>query len=150
MESFMLGKQSLKLEVDMIEAKVIEGFKRTCKYGPRVHPITKEVQNHNGIDFIGSDYALLSPFAGEIIESGSDDLSGYWGKVKFLIGIDVFVFSYCHLARPVAKALIGYKTEPLEWIFIEGNSGRSTGIHCHLTVRRNGEIVNPELYFKFI
>ena len=31
-----------------------------------------------------------------------------------------------------------------------GNSGvTSTGVHCHLTAKRNGEIVNPEEYFDF-
>lgn len=133
----------------MKEVKIVNGFRRTCKFGPRVHPITKEVQIHNGIDFVGSDYALLAIADGVIIDVGQDPLSGNFIKVEHVIDGDTFVLSYCHLARHNPQ-LKGYKVEQLQWVAVMGNSGRSTGIHCHLTVRRNGEIVNPELYFKFI
>lgn len=133
----------------MKEVKIVNGFRRTCKFGPRIHPITKEVQMHNGIDFVGSDYALLAIADGVIIDVGQDPLSGNFIKVEHVIDGDTFVLSYCHVSR-FLPSLKGYKVEAGEWIITMGNSGRSTGIHCHLTVRRNGEIVNPELYFKFI
>lgn len=133
----------------MFEVKIIEGFKLTSKYGYRKHPTEKVYMFHGGIDFVGDNTMLLAIAGGKIIEVDKDSISGNYIKVEYIIDGVNYVFSYCHLNTHTPKAM--NKTVVTgEWIAELGSSGRSTGPHCHLTVRRNGVIVDPQLYFKFI
>jgi murein DD-endopeptidase MepM/ murein hydrolase activator NlpD len=142
--------------IKKIKVKIINGFRKTSRYGVRLHPVTKKVSFHNGLDFVGSDLKLLAIADGEIIGSGFDEIAGNWIKVECKIGGDVYIFSYCHLKTRNYLEVVNGKTASYipvskgEWIATMGNSGRSTGVHCHLTVRRNGVVVDPEKSFEFI
>jgi murein DD-endopeptidase MepM/ murein hydrolase activator NlpD len=109
---------------------------------------------HNGLDFIGNRIdgyiRLLAIADGKIITVATNDLSGNYIKLSCKIDGVNWTFSYCHLADSV-PTIKGKDVEQGEWIANMGNSGvTSTGIHCHLTVLRNGEVVNPEEYWEFI
>jgi len=141
---------------EKIKVKIINGFRRTSRYGVRLHPVTKKVSFHNGLDFVGSDTRLLAINDGQIIESGFDELSGNYIKVEYKIGDDAYIFSYCHLKTRNYLEVVNGKTASYipvskgEWIATMGNTGRSTAIHCHLTIRKNFYIVDPEKSFEFI
>jgi len=137
-----------------IKVKIISGFRKTSRYGVRLHPVTKKVTFHNGLDFVGSNLKLLAIADGEIIESGFDELSGNYIKVRYKIGDDVYAFSYCHLKAlnyvETLKIVASIPINKGEWITVMGSSGRSTAVHCHLTVKKNGVVVDPEKSFEFI
>ncbi|MCO5260980.1 MAG: M23 family metallopeptidase [Crocinitomicaceae bacterium] len=58
-----------------------------------------------------------------------------------------FRTGYAHLSKSVVS--IGQKIRKGQVIAYSGNTGHSTGPHLHLTLRKNGELVNPEDYFRF-
>lgn len=138
----------------MIEVKIIKGFRLTSPYGYRTHPVTGEKNSfHNGIDFVGNGTRLLAIAPGRIIESDFDEISGNFIKVEYIINGVKYLFSYCHLKNKVVKEPHEYiAVEKGEWIAVMGKSGRSTAVHCHLTVRelKTGEIIDPLTAFKFI
>lgn len=130
---------------------IINNPRITSEYGYRVHPVTGEKRSfHNGVDLVGSDTRLLAIHDGEIIEVNSDETAGNWIKVRYLIDGDEYIFSYCHLANSLSEKVVGHIVYPGEWIAVLGASGRVTAAHLHLTVRRNGVIVNPLDYFRFV
>ena len=51
---------------------------------------------------------------------------------------------YAHNSRLLVK--VGDRVVKGEAIALSGNTGRSTGPHCHFEVRKNGVQVNPFLY----
>ena len=139
---------------EKIKVKIISGFRKTSRYGVRLHPVTKKISFHNGLDFVGSDLKLLAIKDGEIIESNFDELAGNYIKVSYQIGDDVYILSYCHLKAlnyvETLKIVDSIPVDKNEWIATMGSSGRSTGVHCHLTIRKNSVVVDPEKSFEFI
>ena len=125
----------------MIPFICCENQKLTCKYGLRTHPVTHEHNSfHIGVDIVG-DSKIVSPLEGGIIVGmGYDKLSGNWVKVQYP---DDLIVSFCHLKTSSSAKLMGYDLKKNEWFCTMGDTGRSTGVHCHLTFRKNGEIVDP-------
>jgi hypothetical protein len=111
------------------------------------------LDNNEIVYFLENDYLHKSE-ADKIIESGFDELSGNYIKVRYKLGDEVFIFSYCHLKAlnyvETLKIVDSIPVSKGEWIATMGSSGRSTGIHCHLTIRKNDIIIDPEKSFEFI
>lgn len=132
--------------------KIIEGS-ITSKFGKRIHPITKQEIFHNGVDIgcpIGSE--ILSPVNGEV-KNVYDHIAG--GKTV-IVGDEDKRFGFCHLSRIFFPK--GTKITKGSIIALSGNTGKSTGPHCHFTIKIGGkweghsyiggEFVNPENYLE--
>jgi len=105
---------------------------------------------HNGLDFVGSDNKLLAIADGVIMKVAKSDLSGNYIKVLYKFNNVEYLLSYCHL-KTHTPDIKNDTVKKNEWIAQMGKSGvTSTGVHCHLTVRQNGEIIDPETIFEFI
>jgi murein DD-endopeptidase MepM/ murein hydrolase activator NlpD len=116
-----------------VRGRVSSGF------GPRRHPITGESHFHSGIDVAaprGSEVA--SPAAGEVVEVGAGGPAGRF--VRVLHG-DGTTSSYAHLEAVLVRT--GQRIESGEALGTVGASGRATGPHLHLTVERDGEVIEP-------
>jgi len=133
-----------KVEVPMIQFKCVDNQVVTSPYGLRTHPVTHQKGvMHYGVDVVSKsgDRKIKSPLAGGvIIEIGSDTISGNWIKVLYPGDL---VVSFCHLTKKGNTTLMGYKLKKDEWFCNMGKSGRSSGVHLHLTFRLKGAIVNP-------
>jgi muramidase (phage lysozyme) len=107
----------------------------------RIHPVTHELQPHNGIDLacaIGE--VVKSPIAGTF-KRGNDDPNGFgnsWGTVEgngqsITIGhtrkILVTDGATVAAGSPIAEC---------------GAEGGSTGPHLHLEIRRQGQLIDPQ------
>lgn len=107
-------------------------------YGMRPDPITRKDSFHRGIDLKASvQSSALSMFDGVVKRTGQEDRAG-----KYIIMIyGRYEVSYCHLSNiyvvPGDTVLAG------DIIGTTGNSGRTTGKHLHLTVKKNQQYVNP-------
>ncbi|MEP7197563.1 MAG: M23 family metallopeptidase [Saprospiraceae bacterium] len=112
-------------------------------YGIRLHPVHKVNKMHTGIDFtapIGTSIQSTGDGRVERIENKS---SGYGRSVLINHGFG-YKTLYAHMQT--IKVKLGEKLSKGEIIGTIGNSGLSTGPHCHYEVWFNGKPVNPINY----
>ncbi len=112
-------------------------------FGYRTHPITGVRTLHRGIDFPG---ALNTPVYAA--RGGTVTFAGYsgggFGNLVIIKHKDGYTTYYGHLNSVTTRA--GQKVGVGSLIGRMGSTGRSTGSHLHLEIRRNGVAVNPNEY----
>ncbi len=114
----------------------------TSKFGYRPDPFTGVIKFHSGID-IKATYKQPVRATADGIVKFSGWKKGY-GKVVIIKHKNGYETWYAHLAykrvgknQPVrAGQIIGYA----------GRTGRTTGVHLHYEIRKNGKPVNPLRY----
>lgn len=114
-------------------------FRVASPFGTRVDPITGAPGTwHGGVDLVSADRNVRAVIGGTVLHSrmvdkSTGDRTWEWGNYVAVGGDDGFVAYYCHLdARKVSE---GRRIEAGEILGIEGNTGRSTGVHLHFEVR---------------
>lgn len=114
------------------------------KFGQRRNPFgQKSSEFHSGIDLaakVGTPIYAMLP--GEIEHIGYDSRSGNYIKLRH----GNFTVSYCHLIRK-PNLPIGSKVFPDQPVAHVGSTGRSTGPHLHITLKRNGRVIDPAYIF---
>lgn len=123
---------------------IIIPFRITSKYGNRKHPVSGNISFHNGIDIavpIGTH--IINPYNG-VVKNINTHSTG--GKQLIIEHDNGFTTGYAHLENN-SFFQIGDKVKQGEVIATTGNTGISTGPHLHLTLRKDGVLVNPESYF---
>lgn len=119
-------------------------FTITSLFGNRLHPISKTYKMHTGIDISSPRNSnVVAAQSGTVIYSGW--YSGY-GKVIILDHGGGYTTLYGHNDDLIGK--VGQKVNKGDLIAKSGNTGYSTGPHCHFEVRVNGEYVDPLKYVK--
>ena len=106
-------------------------------FGQRKDPFTGKKQNHNGLDLRASSDEVYAMLDGTVKKTGEDKRSGKY----IIIQHGDFQVSYCHLSHIWIER--GVQVKPGEVVGITGNTGRSTGEHLHLAVRKDGKYLNP-------
>lgn len=119
----------------------------TSGFGKRRNPFEKKkTEHHNGLDLSAEAgtpiYAMLP---GEVAHIGNDPRSGNYIKLRH----GNFTVSYCHLIRK-PNIPIGSKVFPGQPVAQVGSTGRSTGPHLHITLKRNGRAIDPAILFGLI
>lgn len=114
----------------------------TSGFGKRRNPFGKnKSEHHNGLDLSAKAgtpiYAML---LGEIVHIGYDSRSGNYIKLRH----GNFTVSYCHLIRK-PNIPIGSKVFPGQPVAHVGSTGRSTGPHLHITIKRDGRVIDPAI-----
>jgi murein DD-endopeptidase MepM/ murein hydrolase activator NlpD len=105
----------------------------------RADPFTGEPTMHKGLDFAGkAGENVVATAAGIVTWAG--DRYGYGQLVEIDHG-DGFVTRYGH--NDTLTVSIGDVVTKGEPIAKMGNTGRSTGVHVHYEVIRNGKQVDP-------
>jgi murein DD-endopeptidase MepM/ murein hydrolase activator NlpD len=97
---------------------------------------------HRGIDIARpSGFAIKAADNGVVISSGQD---GTYGNKVVVDHKNGFQTTYAHLASIHVKngQIVSSGTK----LGVMGSTGRSTGIHLHFEVRKNGALVNPLNY----
>lgn len=117
----------------------------TSKFGQRRNPFGKKSSEfHSGIDLSAKAgtpiYAMLP---GEVAHIGYDPRSGNYIKLRH----GNFTVSYCHLIRK-PNIPIGSKVFPGQPVAYVGSTGRSTGPHLHITLKRNGRVLDPAILLR--
>ncbi|ABV33312.1 MULTISPECIES: peptidoglycan DD-metalloendopeptidase family protein [Pseudothermotoga] len=107
-------------------------------YGWRVHPITKQMSFHTGIDIAAPEGTPVFSSTNGVV-SFAGERSGYGLMVEIKTGKDVV--RYGHLSK-----ICVYKGQSIERGSIigrVGSTGVSTGPHLHFEVLANNNTINP-------
>jgi murein DD-endopeptidase MepM/ murein hydrolase activator NlpD len=143
-----LKKEDMLSSIPAIQPITNKDLKRTASgWGYRIHPIYKVRKMHWGMDFtapVGTPvYATgngkVTELAGSV--SGYNDL-GHYVKINHDWGYETV---YAHLSKYNVKQ--GQEVKRGDVIGYVGNSGASTAPHLHYEVHKEGQRVNPALYY---
>jgi murein DD-endopeptidase MepM/ murein hydrolase activator NlpD len=113
----------------------------TSGFGPRRHPILKDVRIHTGVDWaapVGTP--VMAAFDGVIEFVGEN---GGYGNFIRIAHSGRRATGYAHLQRFAAGIRPGDKVKAGQIIGYVGSSGLSTGPHLHFELYQNGKPVNP-------
>ena len=116
----------------------------TSPYGTRVHPVTKTVKTHSGVDIgAGMGTNIFAAADGKVIVSGWNS-GGYGNYVVIDHGGGVTTL-YAHCSSLLVSS--GQSVTKGQVIAKVGSTGMSTGPHLHFEVLKNGSHTNPMAYF---
>lgn len=143
-----LNKEDMLASIPAIQPVTNKDLKRTASgWGYRIHPIYKVRKMHWGMDFtapVGTP--VYSTGNGKVTElagsvSGYNDL-GHYVKINHGWGYETV---YAHLSKYNVKQ--GQEVKRGDIIGYVGNTGASTAPHLHYEVHKDGQRVNPALYY---
>lgn len=111
----------------------------TSFFGERIHPLSKKMDFHNGIDVANNEGT-------EIVAAGSGIVTSVAYKVGFgnLLIIhhgNGYQTIYGHNQKILVQ--VGDYVHKGQVVALMGNSGESTGTHLHFEVRVDGKAVDP-------
>jgi septal ring factor EnvC (AmiA/AmiB activator) len=120
--------------------KVYSGF------GMRLHPIFRSYRMHTGIDLVAPKGTPIYATGDGVVEiaGNTQGYGGYGISVKINHGFG-YESLYAHCSKITVK--VGQKVKRGDIIAYVGNTGTSTGTHCHYEVIVNGKQVDPVYYF---
>jgi murein DD-endopeptidase MepM/ murein hydrolase activator NlpD len=114
----------------------------TSGFGVRKSPINDRVKMHEGLDIANHPGTPIKATADGVVMFSATK-AGYGQTVILDHGYGLETW-YAHTRKILVSK--GQKVERGETIALLGNSGRSTGPHCHYEVRVNGTPVDPLSY----
>ncbi|MBM7572500.1 M23 family metallopeptidase [Aquibacillus albus] len=118
----------------------------TSEFGNRSDPFTARSALHTGIDIAGpygtSIYATAN---GEVVFAGRD---GGYGKAVVIEHTPVLDTKFAHLAEITVEE--GEQVNKGDIIGHMGSTGRSTGVHLHYEIIKDGTPIDPYSYMTFI
>ena len=114
----------------------------TSTYGWRIHPVTGTERFHSGVDF-GADYGTpIHAADGGVVTFAQFD--GDCGNRVTIDHKNGLTTTYCHMSQ--IKTATGTPVSAGQVIGLVGSTGASTGPHLHVSVRKNGQSVDPMIY----
>ncbi|MBF9149666.1 M23 family metallopeptidase [Novosphingobium sp. 1Y9A] len=111
----------------------------TSGFGLRVHPLSGELRNHDGIDIAAAFGTPVRATSDGVVEKAS--WFGGYGLFVALRSGPSMETRYGHMSRLLVSA--GQSVRAGDIIGLVGSTGRSTGPHLHYEVRLSGRPVNP-------
>lgn len=123
-------------------------FKNPCpdytrisdEFGVRIHPVTGEKREHNGVDLAAPGGAdVLAAAEGTVYRTGYDITNGNFVVLYHVLSGEFTYYTHCQDIL-VAK---GEQVSQGQKIATVGSTGMSTGAHLHFALSRDGEYVEP-------
>lgn len=112
-------------------------------FGMRIHPIYGIAKMHQGLDFTAPQGTpIYATGNGVVTQAGYNTGGGNEVVINHGYGYET---KYLHMVR--IKARDGQRVKRGEVIGWVGNTGASTGPHCHYEVHINGNPVDPVYFF---
>ena len=110
-------------------------------FGYRIHPLTRTMHFHGGIDMVAiTGTPVRAVASGTIIFRGR---KGDSGNMITLTHSGGYYSQYLHLSRYAPKAAYSTSVRQGEIIGYVGSTGSSTGSHLDFRIIHNGKPVNP-------
>lgn len=114
----------------------------TSPFGYRTHPVTGQQGSfHAGVDIAGSG-PIRASRAGTVTQAS---FSGSYGYTVIIDHGNGYSTLYAHM-QPNLNVAPGQSVSQGQQLGIMGTTGRSTGVHLHFEIRKNGSVVNPMSY----
>ncbi len=115
----------------------------SSQFGYRKHPITKQTNYHSGADIPApAGTPILAVADGTVIENTYNSTFGYYVRIDHGNG---YITLYGHMWKK-SNVAVGAKVKQGQVIGGVGSTGLSTGNHLHLTMYKNGTLVDPLKY----
>jgi len=128
------------------------GQKITSPYGPRIHPISRQVgKMHRGIDY-GGQFNVVSAGDGIVTKVSYNGNKRTGGGHVVIIKHANNLFTVYYHGRERTKLKVGDRVIAGQFVYVAGTTGASTGNHLHFEVRNGsrgqwGTNVDPNLHF---
>lgn len=113
-------------------------------FGYRIDPIYKTVKFHAGLDFTAPQGTPIYATADGVVKTAGFSDGGYGNHVVINHGYG-YETLYGHMYRVKVRA--GKTVKRGDLIGYVGNTGKSTGPHCHYEVHKNGQKLDPVYFF---
>ena len=146
----MVGKKEKSIDKEkwleryMSVSLPLKRIKVTSPFGMRKDPFTGKLRMHNGIDLHARNDEVYAMFPGVVKKVGYDKRSGNYVTLQH----GDYTVSYCHLSKVTLDK--GTRIHAHDVVGVTGNTGRSTGEHLHITCKRYGKYINPQILFQYI
>lgn len=139
------NKEKLLAGIPAIQPVANKDLRRVASgFGFRVDPVYKVTKFHAGLDFTAPQGTPIYATADGRIKTAGSSSGGYGNHVVINHGYG-YETLYGHMVRVKVRAGQTVKRgEVIGWV---GNTGKSTGPHCHYEVHKNGNAVDPVFYF---
>lgn len=139
------NKEKLLLATPAIQPVSNKDLNRIASgYGYRIDPIYKTVKFHAGLDFTAPQGTPIYATADGVVKTAGFSDGGYGNHVVINHGYG-YETLYGHMYRIKVRA--GKRVKRGEIIGYVGNTGKSTGPHCHYEVQKNGQKLDPVYFF---
>lgn len=139
------GKEKLLAATPAIQPVANKDLNRIASgFGYRIDPIYKTVKMHAGLDFSAPQGTPIYATADGVVQIAGNIGNGYGNHVVINHGYG-YETLYGHMVR--VKARRGQRVKRGETIGYVGNTGKSTGPHCHYEVHKNGQKLDPVYFF---
>ena len=144
-EGMIKNKQKLLAAIPAIQPISNKNLTHMASgFGYRIDPVYKVTKFHAGLDFAASQGTPIYATADGVVKEAGYNAGGYGNHVVINHGYG-YETLYGHMYR--IKARVGQKIKRGEVIGYVGNTGKSTGPHCHYEVHKSGQPVDPVYYF---
>lgn len=142
---FIKNKEELLASTPAIQPVSNSDLKRIASgFGYRIDPVYKTVKYHAGLDFSAPQGTPIYATANGVVRIAGNSGNGFGNHVVINHGYG-YETLYGHMFR--VKAKNGARVKRGEIIGWVGNTGKSTGPHCHYEVHKNGRPLDPVYFF---
>ena len=138
-------KEEMLAAIPAIQPVSNKDLKRMASgYGYRIDPQYKVRKMHHGMDFTAPRGTPIYATGDGKILKVERKRSGYGKSVRVDHGYN-YVTLYGHMSKINCK--VGQNVKRGDVIGYVGNTGKSSGPHCHYEVRKNGKPINPANFY---
>lgn len=144
-QSFSQPELTLEKGEELVLASLpLEDFSLTSEFGYRSDPFSGKTKFHLGIDLKTNRSKVLSILHGTVVSMGNDPVLGNFVKVQH----GKYESIYGHLSQILVSP--EENVLPGSVLGVSGSTGRSTGDHLHLTIKKGKDYINPVLFIRMI
>ncbi|MFP4383571.1 MAG: peptidoglycan DD-metalloendopeptidase family protein [Spirochaetia bacterium] len=140
-----MSTQDLKIVLGEAFRIPVSRYRFTSDFGPRKDPFTGAPSYHYGVDLAASlATPIYAAMEGRVIAA---DYNALYGNYIILKHAGRYQTLYGHLHSFSVR--VGEYVTQGKKIGTMGNTGRSTGVHLHFSINKNGSWLDPEKYINF-
>jgi len=140
-----MNRQDLNIVLGKAFRLPVGRYRFTSDFGPRKDPFTGAPSYHYGVDLAASlNSPIYAAMEGRVIAA---DYNALYGNYIILQHAGRYQTLYGHLQSFAVR--VGEYVGQGKKIGTMGNTGRSTGVHLHFSINKNGTWLNPAKHINF-